>query len=213
MARMLQLLASLVFVAGQTTVNNYNLPICSDAQKGDAVKGIALMSTTCRTTMGASLAGTPPNSPPSPPSLYQDHCPCMCELSHGQFYGFPTVPNCATSSNSDMTVEETFLFCSYGHCACAGALRTSTAGGSACGCSDPTRMGTHVMGTACKAPLTCTNDNNCPGIMKCSTGARRRKMSPLQRMAAHKRNEGRQLFGAPTGTTTTTTTTTGTCLP
>ena len=106
---------------------------------------------------GRSLASS------TAPSDYGLQCPCFCELTHAQFYGFPTTPNCATSTSADMTIEEHWIFCNYGHCPCASAPRSSSTGGSYCKCSDAAQMNGHVPGTACKAPLSCTSNNNCPG--------------------------------------------------
>lgn len=184
------LVGSLSIVLGQTA-NTYGHPICSAAQVADATKGIQLMSASCQSAMGAALASS------TAPSDYGLQCPCFCELTHAQFYGFPTTPNCATSTSADMTIEEHWIFCNYGHCPCASAPRSSSTGGSYCKCSDAAQMNGHVPGTACKAPLSCTSNNNCPGSMRCSTSpSRRRKMTPLGKMAARKKGEGRQLFGA-----------------
>merc|ERR1719230_1372183 len=78
---------------------------------------------------------------------YAAGCPCFCELTHSDFYSPPqpyeTVsPNCAAQTDSSVTLEEIYIYCNYGYCACAANPRTSSTGGSSCSCTDSSKMGT-----------------------------------------------------------------------
>ena len=198
------MLLGIAAVAGN--LNDNGLPYCTSEQTNDAISGISLMSPSCQSTMNTFMS-----NPGSDPNAWGLQCPCYCELSREQFYGFATTASCATGSSSSTTIEESWIFCNYGYCPCKGAPRTSSAGGTSCFCDDMEQMGSHTPGSSCKAALTCTSDSNCPLDMKCSS--RRRKLSPFQKMAARKKAEGRQLFGAPTSSTSASSSGVSTCQP
>ena len=116
------------------------------------------MTSQCQANMQAAMM-------PGGTKNYGILCPCLCQLNHSTFYGMSTTPNCATGSNADMTIEEDWLYCSYGSCACASSPRNSNQypGQTSCSCSDSTKQGSHS-GGSCRPPLDCQSDNNCVGM-------------------------------------------------